>query len=121
MPLDSRSDMVKCDWLSWAAAFASSQSDAEELLHYVYLFADQSPSRTPFSDWYNSTTSRQIGFTARPVMGGLYARALVLDMQAEREQRQQQQQLARFGASMLSGLRSAATSRVSARNSRARL
>ena len=83
VPLDSRSDMVKCDWLSWAAAFASKQSDAEELLHYVYLFADQSPSRQPFSDWYNSTTNRQIGFTARPVMGGLYARALVLDMQQQ--------------------------------------
>ena len=86
VPLDSRSDMVKCDWLSWAAAFASSQSDAEELLHYVYLFADQSPSRSPFSDWYNSTTNRQIGFTARPVLGGLWARVLVLDQQTNQKQ-----------------------------------
>ena len=116
VPLDSRSDMVKCDWLSWAAAFASSQSDAEELLHYVYLFADQSPSRAPFSDWYNSTTNAQIGFTARPVMGGLYARTLVLNMQAERGQQQQQ---AKLGQSVLSGLRSTLTSRLSARNSRA--
>ncbi len=54
VPLDSRSAMVKCDWLSWAAAFASRQSDAETLLNYVYAFADQSPSRSPFSDWYNS-------------------------------------------------------------------
>jgi len=88
VPLDSRSDMVKCDWLSWAAAFASSQSDAEELLHYVYLFADQTPSRSPFSDWYNSTTNRMIGFTARPVMGGLYARTLIQAMQGDRDKQQ---------------------------------
>ena len=106
VPLDSRSDMVKCDWLSWAAAFASEQADAEELLHYVYLFADQSPSRQPFSDWYNSTTNRQIGFTARPVMGGLYARTLVLDMQAEREQRQQEAH-AKPSERLLASLRSA--------------
>ena len=126
VPLDSRSDMVKCDWLSWAAAFASSQEDAEELLHYVYLFADQTSSRVPFSDWYNSTTNRQIGFQARPVMGGLYARTLVLDMQAKRETQQPQQlqqsqpvaakpapeSAGLFGGSLLSGLRSAAASRM---------
>ena len=55
VPLDSRSAMVKCDWLSWAAAFATEQKDAETLLNYVYDFADQSPSRSPFSDWYNSS------------------------------------------------------------------
>lgn len=122
VPLDSRSDMVKCDWLSWAAAFASSQQDAEELLHYVYLFADQTSSRVPFSDWYNSTTNRQIGFQARPVMGGLFSRTLVLEMQAKRytQQQQQQQPAAKtasgglFGTSLLSGLRSAAASRLPA-------
>ena len=88
VPLDSRSAMVKCDWLSWAAAFASSSQDAQRLLDFVYAFADQSPSRSPFSDWYNSTTNRMIGFTARPVMGGLYARTLIHEIQQQHEAEQ---------------------------------
>ena len=145
VPLDSRSAMVKCDWLSWAAAFASKQQDAEQLLDYIYTFANESPSRSPFSDWYNTygnthttqahrprthtrartlalaraatrdaraspvrllladcvllvvccvvlcvvaacrTTNRMIGFTARPVMGGLYARTLIQAVEAAQQ------------------------------------
>ena len=93
VPLDSRSAMVKCDWLSWAAAFAKNQSDAETLLNFVYTFADQTPSRSPFSDWYNSTTNRMIGFTARPVMGGLYARTLIQQTQQQATHTEEQNNL----------------------------
>ena len=65
VPLDSRSAMVKCDWLSWAAAFATKQSDAETLLDYVYTFADQTPSRSPFSDWYNSSDEHSTIYCTR--------------------------------------------------------
>ena len=103
VPLDSRSDMVKCDWLSWAAAFASSQEDAEALLHFLFLFADGTPSRAPFSDWYNSTTNRQIGFTARPVMGGLYARPLVHSAQPAAANHAQAERAARAAGTSASG------------------
>jgi len=76
VPLDSRGPLLKCDWLSWAAAFATQQSDAEMFYNYIYNFANTSPSRVPFSDFYDSSTNKVIGFQARPVMGGLYARLL---------------------------------------------
>jgi len=78
IPLDSRGPLVKCDWLSWAAAFASKKSDADALLKYIYDFANTTPSRVPLTDYYDSKQNTQIGFQARPVMGGWFARLLVL-------------------------------------------
>jgi len=78
IPLDSRGPLVKCDWLSWAAAFATKPEDAATMLKYVFDFANTSPSRVPFTDYYDSSNNKQIGFQARPVMGGLFARLLVL-------------------------------------------
>jgi len=77
IPLDSRGSLVKCDWLSWAAAFATKPADAATMLHYVYQFAHTTSSRVPMTDWYDSKKNTQIGFQARPVMGGWFARLLV--------------------------------------------
>lgn len=78
IPLDSRGPLVKCDWLSWAAAFAKNADDANKMLQYVYDFAHTTTSRVPMTDWYDSQKNTQIGFQARPVMGGWFARLLVL-------------------------------------------
>jgi hypothetical protein len=34
------------------------------------------PSRVPMTDWYDTVTSRQIGFQHRAVQGGLYIKLL---------------------------------------------
>lgn len=78
IPLDSRGPLVKCDWLSWAAAFATKPADAATMLKYVYDFAHTTSSRVPLTDFYDSKKNTQIGFQARPVMGGWFARLLVL-------------------------------------------
>jgi len=78
VPLDSRGPLVKCDWLSWAAAFATKPTDAATLLKYVYDFAHTTSSRVPMTDYYDSKKNTQIGFQARPVMGGWFARLLVI-------------------------------------------
>jgi len=82
IPLDSRGALVKCDWLSWAAAFAEQDADAKTMLKYVYDFAHTTTSRVPMTDWYDSKKNTQIGFQARPVMGGWFARLLVLQKKA---------------------------------------
>jgi len=77
VPLDSRGSMAKVDWMSWAAAFAQSDADAKTIFHFLYMFANATPSRSPFSDWYDTKTNTRIGFTARPVLGGLWAKPLI--------------------------------------------
>ena len=49
-PLDDRATFTKTDWLSWIAAMGS-QAQFNALFQAIYRFADQTPSRVPFSDW----------------------------------------------------------------------
>jgi len=77
VPLDSRSNLTKGDWTSWIAAFNRDQSQENAIFAKLYKFANESPDRIPMSDFYNVATGRVLGFRARPVMGGLFARALL--------------------------------------------
>jgi len=40
-----------------------------QLIGAIYNFANESPSRVPLSDWYETTTGTQVGFQARSVVG----------------------------------------------------
>ena len=77
VPLDDRADFTKADWMMWVAAMGS-QDQFQTLVDKLYLFANTTPDRVPFTDWYYTSTAKRRGFTARPVMGGLYARALLM-------------------------------------------
>jgi hypothetical protein len=77
VPLDSRSNLTKGDWTSWIAAFNRDQSQENAIFAKLYKFANESPDRVPLSDFYNVANGRVLGFRARPVMGGLFARALL--------------------------------------------
>jgi hypothetical protein len=77
IPLDSRSNLTKGDWTSWIAAFNGDQEQENAIFGKLYKFANESPDRVPFSDFYNAATGHVLGFRARPVMGGLFARALL--------------------------------------------
>ncbi len=86
-PLDSRSNYTKLDWEVWSASLADSQADFQKLMSPVFRFVDQTPSRVPLPDWYYATdgkqclyhtkAGRQIGFQARPVVGGAFMKVLM--------------------------------------------
>ncbi len=39
-------------------------------------FLNATPDRTPMTDWYETKTARQVGFDARPVVGGVFLQML---------------------------------------------
>ena len=77
VPLDCRADFTKADWSMWIAAMGNSKQ-FQTLTDALYAFATTTPDRVPFTDWYYTSTARMAGFRARPVMGGLYARLLLV-------------------------------------------
>ncbi|MDR2095704.1 MAG: DUF4965 domain-containing protein, partial [Treponema sp.] len=72
VPLDSRRDYTKSDWILWAAAFASGKAEREALIKPVAAFLRDSPDRVPFSDWYDTVNAKHYHFQNRSVQGGLF-------------------------------------------------
>lgn len=78
-PLDHRKDYTKVDWLLWVAALAGSNEDFERLIDPVWDFLNETPSRIPFTDWYDTVTGTQTrskGFRNRSVVGGVFIKLL---------------------------------------------
>lgn len=71
-PLDSRSTYTKADWLVWCASMAGTKGDFERMIRPLWDFLNESPSRVPFTDWYDTVTGKQINFQNRSVVGGIF-------------------------------------------------
>ena len=72
LPLDNRSAYTKLDWEVWTATLADNRHDFDAIIAAIGRFMNQSPSRVPLTDWYWTTTGKQVGFQARSVVGGVY-------------------------------------------------
>ncbi|HKW88618.1 MAG TPA: DUF4965 domain-containing protein [Candidatus Acidoferrales bacterium] len=72
LPLDNRSDYTKLDWEVWTATVANNRADFDAILSAIAHFLNESPSRVPLTDWYWTSTGKQVGFQARSVVGGVY-------------------------------------------------
>jgi hypothetical protein len=72
LPLDSRSQYTKTDWIFWTATLAGNHEEFAAIIAPVFDFANETPDRVPFADFYWTHDGREAGMHARPVMGGLF-------------------------------------------------
>lgn len=77
MPLDSRADYTKSDWIVWTASMASSDKAFADYIAPLWKAYDESATRVPMSDWYDTVTARWVSFRHRSVQGGLFMRVLM--------------------------------------------
>jgi hypothetical protein len=76
LPLDSRADYTKLDWELWTATLADKPEDFQRLMDPIYRWTNETSSRVPLTDWYDTKTGKQVGFQARSVVGGVFIKAL---------------------------------------------
>ena len=71
VPLDSRSVQTKSDWIMWTAAMADAAT-VNEFAAPMVTYMKETPTRVPFSDWYNTVNARYYHFIGRSVQGGIF-------------------------------------------------
>ena len=72
LPLDSRADYTKSDWILWCAAMAPDCETKREIISPVAAYLRETRSRVAFSDWYDTKTGDYEHFIARSVQGGVF-------------------------------------------------
>ena len=72
LPLDNRNVYTKLDWILWTATLTQNRQDFDALVKPVYAFLSETPKRSPMTDWYRTNDATKVGFTARPVVGGVF-------------------------------------------------
>ncbi len=77
MPLDSRADYTKSDWLVWVASMASDKKVFEEFIAPLWLSYNDSTTRVALTDWYDTKSGNMVSFKHRTVQGGLFMKILM--------------------------------------------
>jgi hypothetical protein len=76
LPLDNRRGYTKLDWTLWTATLTQNPQDFAALFEPVYRALNDTADRSPLTDWYETGNARKVGFTARPVVGGVFLQML---------------------------------------------
>ena len=76
LPLDIRKDYTKNDWIMWTAAMASDNKTFLKFVDPIWKYMNETESRVPTSDWYDTKTGLMVGFKARSVIGGFWMKVL---------------------------------------------
>jgi hypothetical protein len=86
LPLDNRADYTKLDWQIWTATLTATSAQFQILFAPIPKWVNETPTRVPLTDWYDTKNGKQIGFQARSVVGGVYIKALAEKPIAEKWQ-----------------------------------
>ena len=77
LPLDSRMEYTKSDWVMWTAAMSSNKSTFEKFSDLIYKYINETTTRVPISDWHHTDSGQWVGFRARSVIGGYWMQVLM--------------------------------------------
>lgn len=72
IPLDSRKEYTKSDWILWCCAMTQDKEQASRFIAPIAKYLEETDSRFPFSDWYDTVTGQYCHFKARSVQGGIF-------------------------------------------------
>lgn len=72
IPLDSRAAYTKSDWILWVASMTDDMDSFRQLVSPVARYLRETPSRVPFSDFYDTQSGKFVEFIARSVQGGVF-------------------------------------------------
>ena len=73
VPLDTRKNITKSDWILWVAALTDDKEKCEALYSPVVKYLAETPSRVPFGDLYGTEIGEKREFYNRTVQGGIFA------------------------------------------------
>ena len=76
VPLDSRADYTKIDWLMWSTKICDNKEYFDKVCTSIVDMINETTDRVPLTDWYYTSNACHIHFKARSVVGGLYINLL---------------------------------------------
>jgi hypothetical protein len=76
VPLDSREDYTKIDWLMWSTVISENKEYFKAVCQSIVNMLGETPDRVPMADWYYTSSADFRRFRARSVVGGLFINLL---------------------------------------------
>ena len=76
VPLDSRGDFTKIDWLMWSTRVFDDKEYFNKVCTAICNMINETTDRVPLTDYYFTTSGEYRSFINRSVVGGLYINLL---------------------------------------------
>ncbi len=80
LPLDSRREYTKTDWILWTATLVDDRAVFDALVNPVWNYYNETVDRVPMSDWVDTIDLTHEAFQARSVVGGLWIKMLAEEL-----------------------------------------